>query len=293
VIRPETLATSTSVSVIIVTHNSERLLDHCVNQFIRSQGDLQLETLLVDAGSRDPRYLSRYRDAATVILRQNEGFGASCNVGAVRSSGRWLLFLNCDVEISGQQIAELVALGDAAGLAVVAPRLASLAGEYVSFGRTQGPPWRKKPTILTTSLTPELSQQIRFVGTVSGACMLVSRRWFDAIRGFDPRFFMYSEEVDLHKRIAQRGGAIGVANEVLVLHLREMGSEGVSPRWRFVERLVGHTVYMNKHYGLLAGVVDTGWSLARIISLARYWPIPVSLRQYLMGVAGGRRRSRA
>jgi GT2 family glycosyltransferase len=120
--------------------------------------------------------------------------------------------------------------------------------------------------------------------------MLVARSWFDRVSGFDPRFFMYSEEADLHLRMSQAGGAVAVALRACVLHEKETGSAGVSARWRTVERLVGHTLFMHKHYGLLGGAADVLRSLRLVLFARAYRPRRVSLVQYSRGIWLGARR---
>ena len=53
---------------------------------------------------------------------------------------------------------------------------------------------------------------------MSGAACLVGRRWFDAVGGFDPEFFLYKEEEDLFLRIRRAGGRVLYLPTVRVEH---------------------------------------------------------------------------
>jgi GT2 family glycosyltransferase len=55
---------------------------------------------------------------------------------------------------------------------------------------------------------------------VSGAALLVRREAFDTVQGFDEKFFLYFEDIDLCLRLRERFGPVVWAPEVTVLHHR-------------------------------------------------------------------------
>ena len=62
------------------------------------------------------------------------------------------------------------------------------------------------------------SPRLREVDWVSGACLLVKRSAFEAIGGFDERFFMYGEDIDLCRRFAQRHWQVRYCPAITVRH---------------------------------------------------------------------------
>jgi N-acetylglucosaminyl-diphospho-decaprenol L-rhamnosyltransferase len=83
------------------------------------------------------------------------------------------------------------------------------------------------------------------VDWVTGACFLVRREAFDAVGGFDDRYFMYVEEVDLCWRLARAGWRTGYESSARVRHLGGVSTAAVPYRmivahhsslWRFARR---------------------------------------------------------
>ena len=160
-------------------------------------------------------------DGVTVVRRAvNGGFGSAVNSGAAVAEHPLLLILNSDLEIGPTFISDLVRAARPWQPAVASPQV---------LGHNGAPQWvgRHFPTVhhqVTEWLTPlarwrHLPVLHEMVGHdtrckdgavipvdwVMGAAMLVPAREFRAAGGFDEKFFMNSEEVDLQRRLRQRG----------------------------------------------------------------------------------------
>ena len=83
---------------------------------------------------------------------------------------------------------------------------------------------------------------------LSGGAMLIDRRAFLEIAGFDEDFFMYSEDVDLCKRLVASGRLIAWASEASVVHPLSRESSAMSQR-RQREIVRAELSYMKKHHG--------------------------------------------
>jgi GT2 family glycosyltransferase len=97
----------------------------------------------------------------------------------------------------------------------------------------------RSPRTSRLDVPADPSQPLQRVDAVSGALMLLPRALFARIGGFDARYRLHAEDLDLCRRVRAAGAAVAVANDVVVLHVR-----GVSSRARpmFVE--------WHKHLGL-------------------------------------------
>jgi N-acetylglucosaminyl-diphospho-decaprenol L-rhamnosyltransferase len=149
----------------------------------------------------------------------NLGFGPACNVGAHITASDYLLFLNADLTLSERACEELLLTAASnPRVAVVGPRIYGSDGEVELSARSfpslsTGVLGRssiatrllrrtgKSPRALTTAL----SDATRPVDWVSGACMLVRRDAFRQAGGFDEGYWMYWEDADLCRRLANRG----------------------------------------------------------------------------------------
>jgi N-acetylglucosaminyl-diphospho-decaprenol L-rhamnosyltransferase len=150
----------------------------------------------------------------------NVGYGKAMNaaVAEMPSSVEWVLISNPDVVLGTGTIDQLIAAGEsdpligAVGPAVLnddgsvypsaraIPSLRTGVGHALFSNLWADNPW-------TTAYLRDARSEVkpRDAGWLSGSCVLVRRSIFDQLGGFDPRFFMYFEDVDLGNRIGKAG----------------------------------------------------------------------------------------
>mgnify|MGYP003773084183 CR=1 FL=1 len=173
-------------------------------------------------------------EGVTVIRRPvNGGFGATVNTGARAATGDLMLVLNSDLDIGPTFVADLVAASTPWQPAVTGPLILGHDGRHANSGR-------HFPTTahhVTEWLTPlarfrhhlalheAVGHDTRCVPGVTvavdwlvGAALLIPRAAFLAVGGFDERFHMNSEEVDLQRRLRQRGIPSVFVGTVTVSH---------------------------------------------------------------------------
>lgn len=215
-----TSAGTADVSVIIVNWNSSRLLRECltsVQEGERSSG-AALETIVVDNGSEDDSLstVADYRDVVLISNAANLGFAAACNAGARAARGRYLLFLNPDCRMTGASVeACCSALRRDPSVGVVGVALADDSGRVARschyFPSLHHFLLRLSGLSALSGRFPDGSMRDwahdsdRFVDHVIGAFYMVRRDEFLAIGGFDERFFVYLEDLDLSLRYRRRG----------------------------------------------------------------------------------------
>jgi GT2 family glycosyltransferase len=210
------------VSVIIPFKDRPELLRTCLRSLRRTcPGGTEL--VLVDNGSRQRRtrhYLRRLRERGEAVVARWPGpfnFSRLCNEGARRAGGDYLLFLNNDTEalIPGW-LERLVRLACRPEVGVVGATLVypddtvqhaglfpDAAGRWVHAGRG-----------LPASALPG----VRAVPAVTGACLLIRRRLFAELGGFDERLPVTYGDVDLCRRAAGRGLLVLVTPHARLIH---------------------------------------------------------------------------
>src|ERR1700692_2554696 len=206
----------TSVSVTIVTYNSRRYLEACL-QSIFEQNYRPLEIVVVDNGSMDGTrgFLSRFEDRVRVEYNDgNMGFAAAQNQAIARSTGDWVLVLNPDVMLLPGVVEQLVEAGR------IDEKAGTLCGRLLAIGRDLNPP--ENPLIDTAGIyfteamrhfdrgwhEPDDGRfrKMEYVFGASAAAALY-RRVMDADTSgggtfFDPDFFAYREDADVAWRAA-------------------------------------------------------------------------------------------
>jgi N-acetylglucosaminyl-diphospho-decaprenol L-rhamnosyltransferase len=214
-----------------------------------------LEVIVVDNASQDATpdlVAARFPWVRLVRSDENLGFTKGNNRGYAVAGGRLVYFLNPDTElvenpVQGDSLWQLYrAVEDDTTIGLAGPQLrygdnslqssrrrfpTPLTGFFEStwLGRAwPGNPWAKR---LHMSDWPDSFRQE--VDWVVGAAMLARRealeavRELDAVGPFDEGFFMYSEELDLCRRIKRAGWRIVYAPEALVIHYEGRSSEQV------------------------------------------------------------------
>ncbi len=220
------------VSVVTVMYNSA----HCVARALSSVPDA-LERIVVDNASAD-RSCDVATPLASLLIRnaRNVGFGAACNTGALRAHGEFLLFLNPDAILAPDALARLVAAARQCPDAVAFGARGELpdAGDIDTDDLDQLRHAERKQRASGTQAAG------RGAAKITGVALMCRASTFRDVGGFDENFFLYFEDEDLCRRLAERGRLM-LVEEAVCYHLPGTGAR-LTPRQRFVKyRHYGHS----------------------------------------------------
>lgn len=223
------------VAAVIVNYHAYEELDRCLAAL--SHAEPAVELVVVDHDTRPDaaRALqARHPTARVLACADNRGFGAGVNHGARETRADYLLLINPDAVVDGGIVGTLRALLEARpDVAVVGPLVRDADGSIqasarrfpgvstVLGGRST---WltRVLPGNRLTSRNLLTGPHVRepiVVDWVSGACMLVRRRAFDEVGGFDEGYFLYWEDADLCRRLRDAGWRTAYHPGVSVHHV--------------------------------------------------------------------------
>ena len=181
------------VSIIIVNYNGKELLQKCLDSLLKVNYD-NFEIILVDNNSTDGtvEFITKnYPSLIIIKLDSNKGFAEPNNVAAKISKGKYLLFLNNDTVVTPNFISEMVKVMETdKKIAVCQSLLLKPDGSVDSSGDFidhLGVVYNSKTEI----------DEIREVSSARGASMLVRSDIFEKLDGFDQKFFVTFEDVDL------------------------------------------------------------------------------------------------
>lgn len=249
------------VSVIVVTFNASDHVERCLEAVA---GGPQ-EVIVVDNASTDmtPDLVrERFPSVRLLQLDENVGFGAANNAGMEAASGRWYLLVNSDAWPVGDGIERLAAFAEAnPKVGVAGPRLVGPDGRVQKSVRAFPTLWRLATEyFFLRKLAPRSRLLNDFYGAgfdyrsrrsadfLMGAVLLLRREAVEQVGGFDPAFFMFSEEVDLCYRMRAAGWSVEFTPDAEFVHL---GGASTRPAWdrMFQEQLRGHLRFLAKHRG--------------------------------------------
>ena len=241
------------LSVVVVTYDSADAIGASLRALLPqlAVGD---ELIVVDNASSDGT-VEEVRTAAprARLLAQdrNLGFAAGCNAGAAVATGDLLVFLNPDAVVA-DGFADAIRRplvedrGWAAWMGVVTAEGGAEINTSGGIVHFTGIAWSGQ---VGTSVAA-LSERPREIAFASGACLAVTRAWWDRVGGFPPEFFMYCEDVDLSLRLWLWGGRVGVEPDARVDH--DYAFVKGAYKWRMLERNRAATVLRTYPGPLLA-----------------------------------------
>jgi GT2 family glycosyltransferase len=224
-VRRQEAAVTADVSVVILNYNGRTWLGPCLDAVIGQRAAPSFEIVLVDNASTDGSaafVAERYASVRVVRNDRNLGFAAGNNAGAREARGAWLAFLNNDTVAAPDWLARLhLSAHDPAlsgRFALITSRIESLArpGAIDSAGDAYvraGGAFKRGHGAAASDFSTS--------GEVFGACgaaFMIRKDVFDALGGFDERFFMVYEDVDLSYRARLLGHRCWYAADAVVRH---------------------------------------------------------------------------
>jgi len=235
------------IAVVIVSYQSASTLDACLVR-LRAASEVA-EIRVVDNGSDDgtleivQRHASGDPRVRFIANPDNPGFAAANNQGVADSHAPWLAFINPDLLVAADTLAQLRARGEALGDCVLGVEQVDEQGQPDAAVRRRDPDFgamlRHPGQGARLAIPADPSQPLQRVPALSGALLLMPRALFERIGGWDAGYRLHAEDLDLCRRAREAGAVVAIANDLQVVHVR-----GVSSRSRpfFVE--------WHKHRGL-------------------------------------------
>ena len=233
-----------SLTAIVVAHDSAEVLPDCLAALAREG----VPALVVDNASRDDTAAVAKRNGATVLRNaRNEGYGRAANAGARAARTDYILILNPDLILQpgcAEALAAAVEAWDDAGL--LAPRIVEEDGRFFFQPRSLLASYLTNPRGKRRS--PEGDCCTPFL---SGACLMAERGFFLGLGGFDENIFLFYEDDDLCRRVADAGRALVHVHGAVAVHGRGKSS---TPQTGRVFRSRWHQAwskaYVCRKYGL-------------------------------------------
>ncbi|MBP2366001.1 glycosyltransferase family 2 protein [Pseudonocardia parietis] len=210
------------LAVVTVTYSPGRTLETFLDSLAAATSRTDVPVVLADNGSVDgaPERAARDRDGVTFLpIGENVGYGAAANRGiaSLDETYGWVVVANPDLEWGPGSLDALLDAGRRHPRAgALGPLIREPSGEVYPSARevpslvagaghaALGPVWPGNPWTAAYRRSRE-DRSERTAGWLSGSCLLLRRAAFDSVDGFDPRYFMYFEDVDLGERLTFAG----------------------------------------------------------------------------------------
>jgi len=282
---------SRAIDVVTIHYTGAECLRSSIES-IRQSVDRRLTISIVDNDAPEPLPVGLAEQADVVVLRpgENLGFARGNNLGVRGGDADHLLLINPDVVLSRQAFRSMAELLDGnPRVAACAPRLTNPDGspQVGSAGYLPSIASVTRQALPLARLLGKGEGRALFVSPgaraadggflsvdwLSAACMLIRRRAFEEVGGFDERFFLYGEDIDLGKRLRERGWQLAYLPQVSVEHEHLQADRQQARRAPDCAWLDGIDLYYRLHTPrlrrLLHGIGCGGFALRALVHTVR------------------------
>ena len=228
------------VSAIILYYDPKGAEEakECINALQQQTIAAQMEMIVVDNHSPEATYedmknhCAGHTNISLIRTPANLGYGGGNNVGARMARGEYLLILNPDSHPTPSAIEILVqTLQNDQSIGIVGPKLlfedGSLRESHRDFPAFLPMIMRRlqAPSPVTSN-----GGQPQKVDWLVGACLCLQRSLYQELDGFDERFFLFFEDIDLCRRCTQKGKSVVYVPQSVVRDRKErLSGQGIGP----------------------------------------------------------------
>jgi N-acetylglucosaminyl-diphospho-decaprenol L-rhamnosyltransferase len=259
-----TVPPEVDVTVIIVSYRTRDLTVACIESLINATKEVAYEIILIDNHSQDgsvEAVRQQFPQVQCVQLTANVGFGAAVNLAARGARGEYLLLLNPDTIVQTSAVDLLVDFARTHPFHGIYGGQTRNTQGAVDPRSVWGAPTRwsqlcwalalnavrpRSRIFDSESLGPWQRDSVREVPAVIGSLLLVSVAVWRELDGFDERYFMYSEDIDLSLRARAAGWRPVLVPDARITHYFGGSSERRPDRTALV--LKGRVTLMRKHW---------------------------------------------
>lgn len=254
-----------NLSILIVNYkNSATLLD-CLDSIYRTTHDLDFEVIVMDNNSRDEGLQAireKFSQVCFIENKTNMGFAKANNKAAEMAEGRYLMFLNPDARLTESTVQTMIVrLKPDSATGVLGPKVLNNDGSLQYSCRTFPTVWTglfNRYSLLST-LFPNNRFTSRYlmkdfdhndtheVDWVSGCCMMVRKSIFQSIGGFDEKYFLFNEDVDLCHTMKHHGYKTLYFPQAKIFH--DVTTSNRKAQHNIIlKRHIGMSHYIEKHF---------------------------------------------
>jgi len=283
------------LSIIIVNWNTKDLLQNCLRSIAAGSEHYQVEVIVADNnsadGSRD-MVAANFPKVKLFNSGANLGFAKANNLGLRHAQAPLILYLNPDTELGRDSLDRMINfMSKNSEVGALGCKIRNASGSVQRLGLQWFPsPLTQMLRLLAYSERscpplsflfpchdPEISGYVKML---YGACLLVRRAVLDQVGGFDERFFMYCEDVDLCQRIQRGGWRLFYLAEAEILHLGGSSSSNTVSGFSVLMMCESCASLNRKYYGRLGSI---GYRLVTALGAPARLLLLLCLRTPLFG----------
>lgn len=218
------------ILTVIVTYNSEKWIEKNINSILNDTSTYKVDVIVIDNGSIDNTVLivnEKFPNINLIVSDENIGFGKANNIAfkyALENNYDYVFLVNHDGWLlSGfwKAMNEILGNHSYSEFGLITPTHFDHTETELDFGFKR---------YIEKCDCDQTSKKLIELDSINGAFLIISSECLKSIKGFDPIFFFYGEDIDLCHRAKKKGFKIGLVPEAQVVHdrkMREMSQERI------------------------------------------------------------------
>jgi GT2 family glycosyltransferase len=258
------------LSIIIVSWNVKELLERLLDSILHYTSGFDYEIIVIDNASTDAtseliktKFQKELQNAKIVLIENmfNNGFGKANNQGLRIAKGKYVAFLNPDMEMLENSFAKMIKVFESS------PNIGLLTGRLLYGDKTVQPNVKNFPNFCSQLIIllklhhflfflPCLKKyfnasfnysQFNYCEQIMGACVFSTKAIMESVGAWDEDYFLWFEDVDLCRKIKDKGYDIVFTPTTEIMHFEGKSfiqSRGAAKQKRFNKGLL---TYFKKH----------------------------------------------
>ena len=240
-----------NITFIIVSFKSEKIIDDCLKSLPKNSKIIVIEN---SNNYNLKKSLELKYDNIEVLISENNGMGASNNLGISKSETKFAYVLNPDVKFKKDTFENLIAAAiKITDFAILTPINSDI----------------KFPNFKILKQNKNINDSIISVDSIDGFSMLINKEKFINQKFFDENIFLYLENDDLCKRVKKNGQKIFVIKNSIIDHKGSSSSSIKNdPEFEYLRNwhwMWSKYYYNKKHYGMLIALIKIFFNLVSAI----------------------------
>jgi len=252
------------LSIIIVSYNVKYFLEQCLYSVQKAVSGIAAEIIVIDNNSTDKSvdYLQKtFSDVQFIANKENTGYAKANNQGWQMAAGKYVLFLNPDTILSEDSLLQsMQVLDQHDNIGALGVHMLDGSGCFLPESKRGFPSPRasffklsglinifpRSAAIARYYLGNLPEKQSNEIDVLTGAYLMVKKEVLEKTGGFDERFFMYGEDIDLSYRIKQAGYKNFYLAGTSIIHFKgESTKKDMAYTKRFYKAM---RIFVEKHY---------------------------------------------
>jgi len=269
------------LSIIIVNYKTPHLTTLCIESVYNTFKKADFEVIVVDNNSEDDSEItvkSKFPEVTWISNSTNEGFGRANNIGIKKATGKYILFLNSDIIVLPNTIdlcLKRIKEDDYIGvLGCILLNEDNTLQKSVYYDAAS----IKSLIVNNLLINYFFGYQNKKINAIMGSFMIIPRTVIEKVGSFDPDFFLYSEEIELCRRISKAGFKIEYFEGAKAYHKHE-GSQA-NKKMNLRQRFLSNALLYYKIHGIFGySVYHLTFIMNTILNFIFMWFINSSYRK--------------